>query len=439
MLINNLYKITYNMPINRPVKFKGSLNADTLEFSNSPKQIKVSDVMDDKFSEKYLSELEQMGLIKLTRTRYINDSIDLTDETSRKTAGFLQEKKGRLKTIEDVKREFKLPAMCTDNIDFPTYEFKSVNNDYDKTITFVELTDEVLTSLKNWQIKYDRTKRKPSDKYFSMNTASTKERYIPASYLRKLGFYSVKGLTRLVQEGKLRGIIQEKQTPNGIKQEALIDLNDFDNYKKLLHLREMNKNTQTMQEFAKSTGITQKNLLYAIMNSDVDIIQETIFAYDLDHIYIDLTNPKNKQFYEQCRFEQEVIRQLKQTQAQQARKEKEAQRIQNKDINEKFSSLRMKLVWYFCPNTKKIASTMASRDGYLCKLLIKESENEDLTPHEKIKVNSYRKNMWLKAGTKELKAGFKKADEIIETFKSGGIEAIEDENIKEIVRMYFDN
>ena len=439
MRINNLFKISYNAPVSSSIRFKGSAAADIVEFTNAPKNINVSEVMDDTFSEKYLSELEKMGLLKLTGTHYIKNSIDLTDETSKKTACFLKGKKGTLRTMEDVRKEFKLPAICTENIDFPTYEFTSVNNDYDKSLTFVELTDEVLKSLEEWQIKYLRTKRKPVHKYLVLDQTCAGERYIPATYLKKLGFYSVKGLTRLVQEGKLTGIIKEQTTSDGIKQQAYIDLKDFGNYTKLLKLREKNPNTKTLSEFAKLAGVTQKKVLLAVMNSDVDIIQETIFASDLDHIYIDLTKPKNKQFCEQCRFEQELIKQIKEAQAQQTRKDKEAQRIQNKDINEKLQSLKMKLVWYFCPDTKKTASIMASSDGYLCKLLIKDSEDETLTPNEQRKVNSYRKNMWLKAGTQELKEGFKKANEIIELIKSSGIDSIEDENIKQIIRMYFED
>ena len=439
MLINNSFKISYNTPLNSYIRFKGSVAADKAEFTNAPKNINVSEVMDDTFREKYLSELEKMGLLKLDAEHYVKNSIDLTDETSKKTAGFLKEKKGKLKTIEDIRKEFKLPAICTDNIDFPTYEFTSVNNDYDKSLTFVELTDEVLKSLEEWQIKYGRTKRKPAYKYFVENQTCTGERYVPASYLRKLGFYSEKGLTRLVREGKLTGIIKEETTSDGINQQAYIDLEDFGNYAKLLKLREKNPNTKTLSEFAKLAGVTQKKVLLAIMNSEADIIQETIFLSDLDHIYIDLTNPKNKRFCEQCRFEQELIRQIKEAQAQQTRKDKEAQRIQNKDINEKLLSLKMKLVWYYCPNTKKTASTMASSDGYLCKLLIKDSEDENLTPNEQRKVNSYRKNMWLNAGTQELKEGFKKANEIIEQIKSSGIDSIEDENVRQIIRMYFED
>ncbi len=58
----------------------------------------------------------------------------------------------------------------------------------------------------------------------------------------------------------------------------------------------------------------------------------------------------------------------------------------------KENSLRMKLARSMCTNTREIASNLAKQDGYLCKLLIKEDDNEEvLTPKEKIKVNSYRK------------------------------------------------
>ena len=97
----------------------------------------------------------------------------------------------------------------------------------------------------------------------------------------------------------------------------------------------------------------------------------------------------------------------------------------------------MALVWHFCPKTKNIGSTLAIKDGYLCQLLKKESEdNESLTRREQLKVDSYRKEMWLIAGTDELKEGFRQANSILKQIKNGNIDSIEDEEIRKILKDY---
>ena len=47
-------------------------------------------------------------------------------------------------------------------------------------------------------------------------------------------------------------------------------------------------------------------------------------------------------------------------------------------------------------------------------------------------MKSYRKEMWLRSGTEELKEGFKQADEVLARFKQYGLSAIEDEEIRKI-------
>ena len=73
----------------------------------------------------------------------------------------------------------------------------------------------------------------------------------------------------------------------------------------------------------------------------------------------------------------------------------------------------------------------------MCSLLAKEAKDEDdLTTKEQITVNSYRKEMWLKSGTEELKEGFKKANEALKQFREGGLSAIEDEEVRKIFKDY---
>ena len=97
----------------------------------------------------------------------------------------------------------------------------------------------------------------------------------------------------------------------------------------------------------------------------------------------------------------------------------------------------MSLVWHFCPKTRSIGSDLARKDGYLCSLLAKDSsEEESLTRKEQIKVDSYRKEMWLRSGTEELKEGFKQANEVLKQVKEGGLATVEDAEIRKIFENY---
>ena len=339
-------------------------------------------------------------------------------------------KKARLKTYHQLQKEYKLPDSYMNNVYFPQIVFQNNN----QTLSLIELNDDTIKALEEQVTRLNRTHHVPLDEYYSSDNISPKERYISATRLKRLGFFSANGLIKLVKNNKLQGYTKQVETKNGPKTQAYIDLCDSANIKILLELRDRNKTTLSLSEFAKAAGITQKNLMKNIKDGNVDIIKEVIFNMDLDHIYIDLNVEKNRQFL----FEKEFEQQLKKEQVEQERQEKELQRINNKDLREKYASLRMKLVWYFCPNTKQIASQLASQDGYLCKLLEKDTNDEELTQHEKIKINSYRKNLWLSAGTDELKEGFKKADEILNQLKNFGVDSIDNEEIRNIITMYID-
>lgn len=47
--------------------------------------------------------------------------------------------------------------------------------------------------------------------------------------------------------------------------------------------------------------------------------------------------------------------------------------------------------------------------------------------------------MWSMAGTEELSAGLKKAQEYMNAYYEDGIEAIDDKGIREIIKMYYPN
>ena len=444
-------------PFYKPYQDSNEIYKELLDLGGC---IDASDVIDSDL-QSIIYTLEQMGLLKtLSHSCYYDRPprrivnlakktgtpisqlfkpqgksftlIDITDETSKQTVQTLMSKKGRLRTYQQVQKEYKLPDSYMQNASLPKVIFKSTNPNYNQYLSLIELNEDAIKALEEQVTRYQRTKPVPLDKYYCSEDTPPKERYIPATLLKKLGFFSANGLIQLVKNRKLQGYIKQIETNQGPRTQAYIDLSAPGNIQILTKLRDKNKTTLSLNEFAKASGISQKNLMENIKDGTVDIIKEVIFGMDLNHIYIDLNIEKNRQFL----FEKELEQHLKREQEQQERQEKELERINNKDLREKYASLRMKLVWYFCPKTKQIASQMASQDGYLCKLLKKDTNDEELTQREKIKINSYRKNLWLAAGTDELKEGFKKADEILERLKTSGVDSIEDEGIRNIITMY---
>lgn len=260
---------------------------------------------------------------------------------------------------------------------------------------------------------------------------------IPAKYLASLGFGNVAILRQMVETGQLSGRFVKVQTEDGPRLRTLVNTNDKRFQETLRKLRDDNKGVSSCKELAKELGITQRQLLSDIANGKIDIIPEYLFVFDNEAKYIDKRIEKNKAYIETTLFEQEAMRQLKQEQLAQKQKDVKQKKIQNMGGLNKFNSLRMSLVWHFCPNTRNVASNLAKKDGHLCALLVKEAEEEDsLTPKEQIKINSYRKEMWLRSGTEELKEGFRKAGEVLKQFKESGLSAIEDEEVRKILEDY---
>ena len=102
-------------------------------------------------------------------------------------------------------------------------------------------------------------------------------------------------------------------------------------------------------------------------------------------------------------------------------------------------SLKNELIWNFCPNTREIASKMASKDVMLAEIIEKTNKNEELDYAEKLILDKYYKNVWLKAGYSELKKAILKADEIMHLAQYFGVKKIEDENARNIVKKFYGN
>ena len=190
----------------------------------------------------------------------------------------------------------------------------------------------------------------------------------------------------------------------------------------LYSLRAKNPQIKTFKEVAKALNIQQKRLEFAIFSGEFEIINEYISNSDREMRYINIATPKNQEFIRKIRFEQALERTLKNLK----RLENQETKIAKQDIRQRLSGVRMALVWEFMPNTKEIASLLAKRDGFIAKLLIKEDDpNETLTNQEEMKLNAYRKEIWLLAGIDELNEAHKKASQIMKIFNEQGLSAVD--------------
>ena len=192
----------------------------------------------------------------------------------------------------------------------------------------------------------------------------------------------------------------------------------------LRDLRDANPKVKSLKEMANALKITQKSLEYAIIDGDVEIIPEYIFVFDNETKYIDISTPKNQEFIRKIKFERELEKSLRNAE----REEIQQAKIANQDLRQRLNSLRMALAWEFMPNTRIIGSELAMQDGFLCKLIAKESKDKDsLTDIEEAKINSYRRELWTRAGSEELRNAHQKANAIMKVFKANGLSNIDKE------------
>ncbi|MBR5304336.1 MAG: hypothetical protein IKU37_05870 [Candidatus Gastranaerophilales bacterium] len=261
--------------------------------------------------------------------------------------------------------------------------------------------------------------RKSSFAYKELHAKTSEIIDIPVTHLEKLGFAKKAILIDLINKGELDGEVNEDgESFVTISTEKHIGKNK--NLNKLQALRDGNPHIKTFAQVSKALRIKGERLEYAIFCGDVEIIEEYINVADRERRYIDIATPKNQEFIRKVKFEQELKKSLRETHRQ--------ARIEQKDLTPRIQALRMALVWEFMPNTRAIGSMLAKGDGHVSKLLAKEDDpNENLTPLEKAKIYSYRRDVWMSAGTDELHEAHKKASAIIKTFNEQGLSAVDEQ------------
>lgn len=260
--------------------------------------------------------------------------------------------------------------------------------------------------------------------------------------LSKLGYGTPTELAKLVKEKRIEGEIKKVTTPDGEQKIlAKIDLSVPNTKEDLFRFKI--RNCDTIGELAEKTGIPRLRIEEAILDGTLTAITEKLLFNEANELYINMTDLKNVDVITQMTFEQKVLEDIIQ-----------AKKNEESEAKREESSLQMKITWHLCPKTQRIAKSIVAQDENLQLLFqdkrdiedeIAEAEEkgintnflhfelENLTSDENEELRSFYKRMWSRAGTEEFTNAMKKAKEIMEIYKTQGIDAIDDEEIKMII------
>ncbi len=277
-------------------------------------------------------------------------------------------------------------------------------------VFYIDPNDEI-----NAQTIKEHLKTTPlkSEKYYKSSAQDYKTLLVPASYLSKLGFGSIKEIHEGINNGTIKGNAQRQ--PDG-KIKVTVDIASNETEQALKAMRSKNRSIATVEQLAKRLNIKPEEIENALIDDEMEIIPEFIFDLDYKETYIDLRKEKNAKWLDKILFEKQIEASIKKS-------------------KNRSNSIRMKLVWALCPYTRKVASEELHREMWVKSILDKKTEEgeEALSLKEQIQIKAYFKNMWLQAGVEEYNNALIKAKEILIQYKQGGIDAIEDPEIREIL------
>lgn len=266
------------------------------------------------------------------------------------------------------------------------------------------------------------------------------QRKINVTDLSKLGYGSPKELANLIKSGEIEGeikIIGQNEKGQNIIQ-ATVDTASAKTKLLLRNLRE--RRCIELHDLSQRSGIKETQLENAVLSGEMETV-ERLFTFDSKNPILDTTNPKNIAAFDKIQFEKKLQR--------------EAMEAKTAAKNEEIS-LRTKLAWYFCPNTRTVArqafaqSDMGKIQNEITsmKTLLNNPElkPEDVEALEDKLIKLYAQedtelkkvfgSMWKTAGSDEYKTAIKKAKEIIAQVKTSGINSIQDEGVVAILKAH---
>lgn len=385
--------------------------------------------------------------------KYLNENnrrikakiIDMSNPINRANFEKIEEAKSRIMSNSDFRAKYNI-----NEYDFKRYcnaglleRFQLPNKQTGKMVNLGIIDPTTETNQAGIE-RYIRIAPKKGEIYQKVNNENNSLRsmnrtpiYLNSKELAELGFGSQKHTIELIEKGYYKGAIKTAKNAKGQTVKlAYVDVNNFATRLRLE--KERNKYAPTSQDIANAYGIDLFRIEDAMLNGEIDFINEQVFNTDSNYSRINLTNPKNVAMIDRLLFEKNIEEQEKET---------------RKTMN----NLRAKLSWYYSPKTSLAAKQAYASDKKIKPLKAQEQKLisilEDITiPPEKrkeaeeqleeikakIKVE-YRiiaAKMWDIAGTKEYTQACKKARETIENIKANGPGEIQDEKLIQICLKY---
>jgi len=258
---------------------------------------------------------------------------------------------------------------------------------------------------------------------------------VPISYLSKMGYGNNETIMQELSQGRIPTVAREVSLKTGgTKVVTYADVSNSKARDVLKYLRNQNNNLCSIEQMAKKAKVSVTEIEEAILSGEIKPIRDCLYTGDNLEITIDLADKSNAEFLERKLFEAELVKQNKNTE----------------------TSIRSKLIWHFCPETKQAASEafaknknaldtirkeIADTNTALSNPALKPEEAEEfeeilakLKEQEQIETRKSFGLMWSIAGKEEYDKAVEQAKTLIKQFKTQGIDSIEDEQVKLILK-----
>ena len=198
-----------------------------------------------------------------------------------------------------------------------------------------------------------------------------------------------------------------------------------------------------VETLSKKSGVPIAKIEKEVLDGNIKADNQILFLTEPEELFIDAKDPKSVETFDRLLFEQKAEIELqKQITANQTKLKKEDK------------SIRMKIAWHLCPNTRRTFGKLAQENPQLKELMKKkqalkeifdnaedDSEIKETTRNELLKLNKeeeielkkFFKTMWNQAGSAEFKTAIKEADEILAEYHAKDITAVKDQEIRKII------
>lgn len=363
---------------------------------------------------------------------------DMSNPINKENFEKLEKAKNHILTSEEISRStnvssYEINRNVKRGLIHP-FTLKNKETQTQEKTQFIDITDE-----KN-QAGFDRAKKlSPQRSPHSKGFWSDKPYLVNVLELAKLGYGTAKDLANLVKEKRYPGEIKKVTDANGnAKVVVKVDISKPMMEEELFIQK---KGTcKSITELCEETKIPREKIESAILDGSLKAIKEYLITDEMTDLYINMKDLENVDEITRMTFEQKIEEDLI-----------KAHKEETKETQRAESSLMMKIAWHLCPKTQTNAKGLVAQNKEFQELFDKKRklEEEFVEREEKgedtldlaieygyflidaePEMKKFFKNMWNTSGTEEFTQAMKKAKEIIQIYKTQGIDAIEDIEIR---------